>query len=90
MEIKCEDIPPLVKLNMDSIEKCNLWYYRGNRITHWHYDGHDNFLYVLKGQKHVYLSKPGSLKCLSIFSANNNQAKEIGSHGHFKVVVKEN
>lgn len=75
---------------MSSIEKCNLWYYQGNRVTNWHYDGHDNFLYVVEGVKKVYLSKPGTIECLSVFSMNNNQGRRMESRGYFKVTVRKN
>ena len=61
---------------MKSIYRINLWYYPKNRLTNYHYDSHDNFLYVLKGRKTIYLRKPGSLKCESVFSANSNQSIE--------------
>lgn len=38
------------------MHKVNIWIYFGERFTDWHYDGHDNFLYVLEGQKVVYLA----------------------------------
>lgn len=46
--------------------------YFGNRQTEWHYDGHDNFLYLLQGKKVVYLAEPNSIKSNSIFSLFNN------------------
>ncbi len=56
-------IPNLVSMNTKSIYKINLWYYPKNRLTNYHFDSHDNFLYVLKGRKIVYLKRPGSLSC---------------------------
>jgi hypothetical protein len=51
-------IPSLVKAykNGTSIHKVNLWIYFGNRVADWHFDGHDNFVYVLEGQKTFYLA----------------------------------
>jgi ribosomal protein L16 Arg81 hydroxylase len=46
--------------------------YFGNRLSDWHYDGHDNFLYLLQGTKTVYLAAPSSIKSRSIFSLFNN------------------
>jgi ribosomal protein L16 Arg81 hydroxylase len=29
----------------------NLWHYRKETVTKWHYDAHDNFLFQIKGRK---------------------------------------
>lgn len=68
-------------MESSSIEAINLWYYKGKRLSTWHYDGHDNFLFVLKGTKTVYLKPPNEvrpsqlnrpMKCKSVFNVNNN------------------
>lgn len=57
---------------MKKLHKVNLWIYFGKRLTEWHYDGHDNLLYVLKGGKIVYLAEPNSIKSNTVFSLFNN------------------
>lgn len=61
------------------IRAINLWYYRGDRISTWHYDGHDNFLYLLAGTKVVYLLPPDHndavLQAKIVFSLDNNHSK---------------
>lgn len=54
------------------MHKVNIWIYFGERFTDWHYDGHDNFLYVLEGQKVVYLAQPNKIKSRNVFSLFNN------------------
>ena len=51
--------------------------YKGKRQTSWHYDGHDNFLYVLKGQKIVYIAHPQNIEPQSTFSTFNNHIKKM-------------
>lgn len=69
------------------IEAINLWYYKGKRLSTWHYDGHDNFLFMLKGTKTVYLKPPKevrpfkqpflrTMKTKSVFNVNNNHLLE--------------
>lgn len=50
------EVPEIVSKYLKSIYKVNLWIYSGRRFTDWHYDGHDNFLYVLQGKKIVYMA----------------------------------
>lgn len=76
MEIQNYETPDLVKHNMKQVHKVNIWLYRGKRITKWHYDGHDNFLYMKEGKKVIYLAPPNSLQSQSVFSLFNNHLKE--------------
>lgn len=50
--------------------------YYGKRISDWHYDGHDNFLYVLDGLKCVYLTHPTHIKAKSFCSLFNNHCEK--------------
>lgn len=80
---------------MKSIHKINFWLYRGKRITKWHYDGHDNFLYVKEGQKTVYLAPPNSLSSQSMFSLFNNHLSNKNNHNNrkkslWKTTLKKN
>lgn len=78
MELSEDDykLPDIVAKYLKSIHKVNLWIYSGRRYTDWHYDGHDNFLYVLQGKKIVYLAENNRIKSKSIFSLNNNHSDE--------------
>jgi len=69
----------------NTIEQINLWHYKGNRISDWHYDGHDNFLFITKGKKVVYLMAPNTvdehlfvsnefLQSKDVFNVNDNHA----------------
>lgn len=67
------------------IEAINLWYYKGKRLSTWHYDGHDNFLFVLKGAKTIFLKPPTEIKPSSfnrkfkgknVFNVNNNHLSD--------------
>jgi hypothetical protein len=46
-------------------------------------------LYVLKGLKIVHLAPPNALKCLSVFSINNNQAHNVEKKRRLKVCIKK-
>jgi ribosomal protein L16 Arg81 hydroxylase len=61
-----------VELSAQTIHKVNLWVYFGNRSSSWHYDGHDNFLYLLSGKKTVYLAAPHTIASKNVFSLFNN------------------
>ena len=47
-------------------------------MSTWHYDGHDNFLFMKEGIKEIKLLPPGTkyLQRKSIFNINNNHFKE--------------
>jgi hypothetical protein len=60
---------------MKKMHKVNIWIYAGKRKTDWHYDGHDNVLYVLKGKKIIYLAQPKSIKSKNPFSLFNNHSE---------------
>ena len=76
MEIAINSFPDLVARHLQTIYKANLWLYCGKRITKWHYDGHDNFLYVIKGKKTIFLAEPNSIISKSTFSLFSNHAEE--------------
>ena len=48
--------------------------YFGKRFTDWHYDGHDNFLYVLQGRKYVYMTYHINIKSKNVYSLFNNHS----------------
>ena len=69
------EIPAFVKeyfaevkggITRSSIEDVNLWYYKGDRVSTWHYDGHDNFLFMISGKKTVYLAPPNTIDLSSL------------------------
>ena len=60
------------KKSFKSLYRANIWFYLGKRITEWHYDGHDNFLFGLAGYKIVYLASPDTFKSNPVFSLFNN------------------
>lgn len=72
-------IPELVRSYLQPIHKVHLWLYCGGRYTEWHYDGHDNFLYVLTGSKTVYMAHPDSIESKNSFSLfSNHVGQKIG------------
>ena len=72
MPINSENPPSLVQKHIKKLRSVNFWLYRGKRLTDWHYDGHKNFLYQLKGRKVVYLLPPNTLKGRNPFSLYSN------------------
>ena len=68
---------PLVEKHLKQIRAVNLWVYKGRRVTTWHYDGHDNFLYQFSGKKVFYLLPPQTLKARNVFSLFNNHAENV-------------
>lgn len=81
-------LPKIVASKLKDIYKVNLWVYKGKRYSSWHYDGHDNFLYVLKGQKTLFLAHPAALPSQSIFSTfNNHLKKDFKAGGKWKGTI---
>jgi hypothetical protein len=56
----------------NNIHKVNLWHYLGERISKWHYDGHDNILFMLKGKKVFYLAEQCRARGRSVFDIDSN------------------
>jgi ribosomal protein L16 Arg81 hydroxylase len=76
-------------MESSTIQAINLWFYRGKRLSSWHYDGHDNFLFQLEGAKLVKLLSPlAGMQGRSVFSVNSNHHADRGSRITSKMEVR--
>jgi hypothetical protein len=89
MELLSEQysVPKLVEVYTKGrpIHKVNLWVYLGNREADWHFDGHDNFVYVLEGKKTFYLAPYEAFRSQNAFSLYNNHRYQNGNDGNTQI-----